>query len=259
LRPSSVADGVHEWPLAVVVLGGETPRLDPRRAAVTGEVDAAPVEFPLVTAAQRAGDIDSYGAPWDFGPPVGVPLEASAPVEDVVLARSSQRRMDPARGLSQDVLQTCVSAAVRGVDVPHWIAVHDVAGIAPGLYRWPELTNAVRTGGVRDELYWLALEQPLARDAAFVVIAAANVGTLADREYREAHLAAGLVEGRLHLLAYALGASASGMTFLDSDVPAFLNDDVKALLFTCVGVPRYTPRLGGPPGTPTRIREVRAG
>ena len=44
---------------------------------------------------------------------------------------------------------------------------------------------------------------------AFVVMAATDAGALDDRAYREEQLAAGLVEGRLHLTAYALGASAS--------------------------------------------------
>jgi hypothetical protein len=39
------------------------------------------------------------------------------------------------------------------------------------------------------------------------------------------------------LLAYGLGASASGMTFIDSEVPALLGEPLDALLFTCVGVP----------------------
>jgi hypothetical protein len=70
----------------------------------------------------------------------------------------------------------------------------------------------------------------LAAEAAYVVIAAAPLSTLDDRSYRDAQLAAGLVEGRLHLAAYALGAGAIGMTFLDSEVP----DDLVTLLFTCV-------------------------
>ncbi|MEN3305906.1 MAG: hypothetical protein V7603_2108, partial [Micromonosporaceae bacterium] len=71
-------------------------------------------------------------------------------------------------------------------------------------------------------------------------------------------LAAGLVEGRLHLAAYALGASASGMTFLDSEVPALLGepDGLAALLFTCVGVPAYASRRGGGPGAPAAVRTV---
>ena len=83
-----------------------------------------------------------------------------------------------------------------------------------------------------------------------------DVGSLDDREYREAQLAAGLVEGRLHLLAYALGASASGMTFLDREVPLLLGEPLDGLLFTCVGVPEYASAPGGPSGTPTPIRMV---
>ena len=88
------------------------------------------------------------------------------------------------------------------------------------------------------------------------MIGATDVGALDDREYREAQLAAGLVEGRLHLLAYGLGASASGMTFLDSEIPALLGEPLDALLFTCVGVPEYASATGGPPGAPTEIRPV---
>jgi hypothetical protein len=102
----------------------------------------------------------------------------------------------------------------------------------------------------------VCLEQGLARDAAFVVIAATEVGSLDDREYREAQLAAGLVEGRLHLLAYSLGASASGMTFLDGEVPELLGEPLDALLFTCVGVPEYDSAPGGLPGSPTGVRIV---
>lgn len=102
----------------------------------------------------------------------------------------------------------------------------------------------------------MCLDQAVARDAAFVVIAAADVGALDDREYHEAQLAAGLVEGRLHLLAYSLGASASGMTFVDSKVPALLGEPLDALLFTCIGVPEYASAPGGLPGAPTAIRTV---
>jgi hypothetical protein len=80
------------------------------------------------------------------------------------------------------------------------------------------------------------------------------VAALSDREYREAQLAAGIVEGRLHLMAYALGASASGMTFLDSAMATLLGEPLDGLLFTCVGVPDYASRAGGPPGAPVSVR-----
>jgi Nitroreductase family len=45
------ADGVHEWPVATVALGQGAPALIATGSAATGAVDAAPVEFPLITSA----------------------------------------------------------------------------------------------------------------------------------------------------------------------------------------------------------------
>ena len=252
------ADRVHEWPVAVVALDEGAPALEATGAATAGEVDAAPREFPLVTAAQRAGERDALGPPWERGEAVEVPASGTEPLERVVLARGSQKRMDATRGLSEDVARTCLGAALRGIGIPHFVAVHDVGAIAPGVYRWPDLTSPVREGSMRDEVYVTSMEQGLAGDAAFVVIAATDVGALDDRAYRDAQLAAGLVEGRLHLLAYALGASACGMTFIDSEVPSLLGEPLDALLFTCVGVPEYRSAAGGPPGAPNAIRAVTA-
>jgi hypothetical protein len=258
------ADGVHEWPVAVVALGGGEPVVRGSGPAATGEVDAAPLELPLVGPAQHAGDTDALGAPWPAGEPVELaslgdgdaPGPAHSPVEEVVLTRGSQRRMDPTRGVAQGVLRDAMTVAVRGIDVPHWVVVHAVDVMAPGLYRWPALDRPVREGEMRDQLYRICLDQGLAADAAFVVLATTDVAALDDRGYREAQLAAGLVEGRLHLAAYALGATASGMTFLDSELPAFLGEPADGLLFTCVGVGDYRSRAGGRPGEPVDIRPV---
>jgi hypothetical protein len=250
------ADGVHEWPVAVVALGEGPPALTAGGPAAAGAVDHDPLEFPLVTAAQRAGDQSTLGPPWDRGAPPVVPSSGGLPVEAVVLTRGSQRLMDPSRRLPRDILATALDAALRGISVPHWVAVHNVEGMSPGLYRWPDLRTPVRAGDLRDELYRVCCDQGLGRDAAFVVIAATDLGRADDHEYREAQLAAGLVEGRLHLLAYALGASASGMTFADGLLPALLGEQADGLLFTCVGVPEYQSATGGLPGAPTTVRQV---
>jgi SagB-type dehydrogenase family enzyme len=250
------ADRVHELPVAVVALGDGEPAIDPAGPAAAGEVDAAPLEFPLVTAAQRAGEQDALGAPWNNGEPASPSARSARPVEDVVLARGSQRRMDPTRPLAGDLVHTCMQAALRGVDLPHYVAVHHVEGFEPGIYRWPDLSVPVRPGDVRDELHWVCLEQALGRDAAFVVIAAADVSELTDQEYRAAQLASGLVEGRLHLLAYCLGAGAIGMTFIDSEISALLGEPLDGLIFTCVGVPAYASARGGLPGAPTAVGRV---
>jgi SagB-type dehydrogenase family enzyme len=100
------ADGVHEFPVAVVDLGDGPPALDATGPAVSGEVDADPVEFPLVTAAQRAGERHTLGPPWDAASRSRVPVQGTDPVEAVVLARGSQRRMDGSRSLPESLLRT---------------------------------------------------------------------------------------------------------------------------------------------------------
>lgn len=265
------ADQVHEWPVALIAFGAGDPAIDAAGTAVAGEIDSAPLEFPLVTAAQRAGDMDRLEGPWDTGEAVKVPDLSgtdSASLDDVITKRGSQRRMDPGRGLSLNTLRTSMAIALRGIDIDHWVAIHDVTGLEPGIYRWPDLGKPISSGSraqMRAELYRVCLEQALARDAAFVVIAATDVSQLSDREYREAQLAAGIVEGRLHLAAYALGAGATGMTFIDSEIPALLGAQDQptgygsgdGLLFTCVGVPANTSKPAGSPGTPTAIRMVK--
>jgi SagB-type dehydrogenase family enzyme len=249
------ADGVHEYPLALLTLGSGTPAVEATGPATEGGLPR--VEHPLSTAAQRAGDRDVLGEPWPDGAPLS-DVPESASLDEVVLRRTSQRKMDRARTLPRSTLDWSLRAALRGIDVPHWVAVHGVDGVAPGIYRWPDLGTPVRAGDHRDEVFRVALKQGLAGDAAYVVIAATPVDALDDRSYRDAQLAAGLVEGRLHLAAYALGASASGMTFDDSQVPPLLGEPetTATLLFTCVGVPAYRARPGGRPGAPVQVERV---
>ena len=255
LRDLVGADGVHEYPLALLSLGDGPPAVWPSGPAATGVLP--PVEFPLGTQAQRAGERTELGAPWPQAPALDDVPQAAA-LEEIVLRRGSQRLMDRGATLPRQLLEWPMRAALRGIDVPHWVVVHGVDGVTPGVYRWPDLDHPLRSAPLRDELLRICLDQSLAADAAYVVIAAIPGADLDDRSYRDAQLAAGLVEGRLHLAAYALGATASGMTFLDSEVPALLgeSDDLLTLLFTCVGVGEYASRSGGGPGAPVRVRYV---
>ncbi|HVF19194.1 MAG TPA: nitroreductase family protein [Mycobacteriales bacterium] len=249
------ADRIHEYPLALLSLGDGTPAVAAAEPAEVGELP--PVELPLCTAAQRAGDGDILGEPWPMPPALDV-VPAADSLDDVVRRRGSQRLMDRSGTLTRSQLEWPMAAAMRGVDVPHWVVVHGVDGVEPGIYRWPDLATPLATGDLRGELERVCLGQTLAADAAYVVIAASPLASLDSRVYRDAQLAAGVVEGRLHLAAYALGASASGMTFLDSEVPALLGepDDLVTLLFTCVGVPAYSSKPGGAPGSPVEFRPV---
>ncbi len=250
------ADGIDEFAVAVVALGEAPPGWTPRERGARGAVAESPVHFPLVTATHWAGISSRWGEPWGPGGAVRDPLPDSPPVNDVIYRRGSTRRMDPSRGVPREVLDTALAVALRGIDLPHVVAVHDVDGVPPGLYRWPDLSEPVRAGNLRAELHRVSTGQGLAGDAAFVVITAADITSISDRRYRELQLAAGLVEGRLHLAAYALGYGASGMTFLDSEIPGLLQENLQAMIFTCVGVPEYTNKPGGPPGEPVHVRRV---
>jgi hypothetical protein len=252
------ADGVHEFPLALLTLGEGVPAIVPRGPAATGEIDTDPPEFGLVTTVQRAGDGDVLGEPWPAGATLAGEPPASAPLDEVILRRGSTRRMDETATVARPVLDWALAAATRGIPHPQYVAVHGVEGCEPGLYAWPDLESPLTSGDLRAELRRICLDQGLGGDAAYVVISAADPATRTDRGYRDALLAAGLVEGRLHLAAYALGVGASGMTFLDSEIPGLIGSaDAAATLFTCVGVPAYRSRPGAErPGEPVEFRVV---
>jgi SagB-type dehydrogenase family enzyme len=247
------ADGVQEFPLAIIGLGGGEPAIQPAGEAASGTVGATPVEFPLVTLAQHAGDLDRLKAPWSAATPMHGQPPASDDLETVILRRGSTRIMDPDATVERDAFDFSVAASLRGSRVSHFVAVHAVEGLDPGLYRWPDLDRPVRRGSLRKALLRACWDQDLGRDAAFVVMSAIDLDSVDDRGYREAQLDAGVVSGRLHLAAYALGIGASGMTFLDSEIEGLLGEPLAALLFTCVGVPTYTGKAGGPPGEPVAI------
>ena len=247
------ADGVHEFPLALVSLGDGKPAIRPHGAAHAGSVGEAPTEFPLITLAQHAGDLDHLGDPWPAAQPIPGEVPGSDHLETVILRRGSARRMDGDASVARDVFEFSMSAALRGSTVPHYVAVHAVDGLPPGIYRWPDLADPIRRGPVRDELLSVCWDQDLGRDAAFVVMSAIDLDTIDDRRYREAQLDGGIVEGRLHLAAYALGIGATGMSFLDDEIEGLLGAPDAALLFTCVGVPTYAGKPGGRPGAPVPI------
>jgi SagB-type dehydrogenase family enzyme len=251
------ADGTHEFPVALVALEPGAPAIEPGGEAAAGSIDATPLEFPLVTQTQHAGDVDELGEPWPVTALEAAPDSPS--LDDVILTRGSTRLMDASASVSREVFDFALAAALRDTRVPHWVAVHAVDGVAPGLYRWPGFGAPLRAGDLREVMLRACWDQDLGRDAAFVVMAATDLDELDDRGYREAQLDAGLVEGRLHIAAYALGIGASGMTFLDSEIEPLLGAGLAGLLFTCVGVPSYRSKGGGKPGAPTSVVIPEAG
>ena len=249
------ADGTQEFPLAIVTLGRGAPAIGPGGEAATGAIDVAPVEFPLVTLAQHAGDGEVLGEPWPTAPAIEGDLPATDDLDTVILRRGSARTLDAdgrcrlphVRAIARGIASRNPGAALHRRPCRRWARA--------GLYRWPDLDRPVRRGSLRDELWVACYGQDLGRDASFVVIGAVDLDRLDDRGYREAQLDAGIVEGRLHLAAYALGIGASGMTFLDSEIPALLGEPLAALLFTCVGVPHHRTKRAGTPRDPADVSE----
>ena len=248
-------DGVFEFPVVVLGFGGP-PAVSAGGPTARGELDADAIAFPLVTTAQRAGDVAELDVPLSPGAAVA-PLPGGGRLDELLFARSSHRLLDPTRGVRREVVEGLLRSAMRGVDVPHFVAVNEVVGVEPGVYRWPDLDRPVRAGKIRGELYEAAAQQGLPRDASFVVISAIDGTGLSDRGYRDAQLLAGLVLGRLHILAPTVGAGANGMTFDDLLIPALLGEvglqHLLCLVWTCVGVPEYHPKPGGPPTAPVLI------
>ncbi|MDP9441543.1 MAG: hypothetical protein M3P34_05045, partial [Actinomycetota bacterium] len=85
------ADGVAEFPVAVVVLGEGQPPLSPVRGSSPsrGFLGQHPLEFPVITAAQRAGDLSdsaeveawgAAGAPGSEGPLGPGPARSEGPL-----------------------------------------------------------------------------------------------------------------------------------------------------------------------------------
>jgi SagB-type dehydrogenase family enzyme len=293
-------DGTTECPVAVVAVGepagergtaaepAEPSDLDELRLEVD-PLSPHPLEFPLVTDAQQATNLDAAEAlagwrqacredhdRW-LGPAaprsIDVPDHGESlwePIETLILRRGSTRLM-ARRTVPPVALAWVLSAATRPVPadaisaghtlLTHELAIHGVEGHAPGLYEWVAGRLGRRRGGsedqVRDLATYLCLGQPLGGDSAYTVFESADLDAILDtfgpRGYRAAHLEAGIVNGRLLLAAHALGHGATGLTFFDDEIRAAFATRASCLLVTAVGVPSYRPTPGGPPGHPREL------
>ena len=281
-------DGVSECPLALVVLdgsdrgngggGADAGAVEPLVLAVA-QLSRAPLEFPLITAAQSDGDLAdvagverwrtaaaSLGAPTrsHLKPPAGVSDE---PIEAVILRRGSTRLMRR-ETVPRELLTWGLSTAARAVRgdfahegatlLEHFVSVHDVADVAPGTYRWRgDRLEQGRAGAQREIAAHLCFDQPLGGDSAYTAFHTAGLddvlGALGSRGYRAAQLEAGIAAGRLALAAFTLGYGATGLTFYDEEVTQFFGTHAACMLVTAVGVPGYTNTPGGHPGAPAEL------
>jgi len=130
-----------------------------------------------------------------------------------------------------------------------YLIVNAVEGISPGAYYYHRdygTLEPLKAGNFRAEAGYLCLEQPLGKDCSVLIIYMTDLELIlrrfGNRGYRNAHLEAGLLGGRVYLAAYSLGRGATGLTFYDDDTTSFLQPHcgkMSPLLMIAVGVPRF--------------------
>ncbi len=254
-------DGRREMPLAVVGLGGPV-ELPPVAASLPPAGFLAPdfVEFPLVTAAYRAGEL-ATSADVDAWRERAGAYDAAATsdyddwtppcrLDEVIRRRGSTREFLIDDVPPPDLVTGAMGWATRPVPADF---------VAPGRtlleHRLIILTG--KDENTRAAARHLCLDQPLGGDGAYTVFHCAGLAqittAIGDRGYRAALLEAGIVEGRLHLAAYSLGYGATGLTFYDDEVKRFFDMRADPMLVTAVGRPTYRSRPGGLPRRPVRM------
>jgi SagB-type dehydrogenase family enzyme len=276
----------EEYPLVIVPLADGPERRPPTAADRPPTIDhrvhrlsASPQHHAGLAAVHRAGvltDTDDVTGWRTAAARLGTPATAEVPVspggrgtiEDVIVRRGSTRRYarDP---VGEDALRWQLAVAARAVPMDfagegrtlleHFVAVHAVEGVTSGINRWAQGNlEQIQQGTFRPQAAHLCLDQPLGGDCAFDTFHCATLGIVIERSgprgYRSALLEAGTTMGRLQLAAYALGHGASGITFYDDEVSAFLRTEASPMLVTTVGVPDYRPRPGKRPAEMQRLR-----
>ncbi len=172
---------------------------------------------------------------------------------DTILRRGSARAFahEP---IGADELTTILSASsgYTNVDFPPltetYLIVNAVDELAPGAYsfnRDAKSLELLKPGDFRTEAGYLCLEQQLGYDCSALIVYMADLErtleALGNRGYRDAHLEAGILGGRVYLASYALDRGATGLTFYDDDTTKFFAPHAarkSPLLMVAVGVPR---------------------
>lgn len=245
-------DETREVALYVVPLGREGPAPPPVPPIDRLRLPYEPysrheTDYPLVREAHAASSFATgeEAATWRS---VGdltdgrasLSLPPSPPLPEVVRRRGSPRMFSHAP-ISAEDLASVLAAASAPIpwDAPVGslttlsVIAHAVTGLEPGVYS--DQLVPVRLGSFRQEAGHLALGQALAADAAANVYALADLSAvlrrLGGRGYRAAQLEGGVRGGRMYLAACARGFGATGLTFFDDMVSAFLGEPEKAVMF----------------------------
>ena len=260
-------DAAREAPLTLVPLGcTETPSTTappmPTLALETEALSPSEVDYPAIREMQQASSLVDRADVAAWRSPLAVPSRVPSAKEagvtllplqsmaeakltrrslsDVIKKRGSTRAFDRTRAIAFPALCTVLDRATRGVAtdilasgstlLDHYLIVHAVEGLAPGVYYYRREARALellREGDFRAMAGRLDLGQALAADAAVNVYSLCSLpGVLehfGNRGYRAAQLEGGITGGRMYLAAYAQGFGATGLTFFDEQVTEFFS------------------------------------
>jgi SagB-type dehydrogenase family enzyme len=179
--------------------------------------------------------------------PSGTPTLSREPLETVIRRRGSARDFthDPIPASELGALLSRAMAPIPG-DLPALNEVYLIAnaleGLEAGAHRFvsPGRFEPLRRGSFRAQAGYLCLEQALGARAAATLFFLADLeqalAGLGNRGYRAAQLEAGIRAGKLYLGAYAQGLGATGLTFYDDEVTAFLAPGTAKGPMLCVAI-----------------------
>ena len=161
-------------------------------------------------------------------------------IEAVISRRGSTREFSR-EPIAFTELSTMLDRATRGIPTDYlgegdaslndlYLIVHAVKGLPPGAYffhRERRALELLKEGYFRREAGHLGLGQDIPADCSVDVFFLADLHRalerFGNRGYRAAELEAGIMGGKLYLLAYAQRLGASGLTFFDDDVTEFFS------------------------------------
>jgi SagB-type dehydrogenase family enzyme len=235
-------DGRREAVCAVHAVGHPGEGTPPPRLRTFREADTAPAgwgdtERYHTSSSLVEGVHSASNARVRMAPARGAPLtlRPDQTVEACIRNRRSANRFED-RKLQRDELDWLLDAAVghselaRAPEVELLLAVHRVAGLDPGLYRYrPDEARlaALLKADLRGPLVRSCLGQDKAGACAVAFFVVANlrhaIESLGERGYRDLLIEAGGIGQRIYLAAEAAGLSARNLA-------AFRDDDLNRLL-----------------------------
>jgi len=231
------------------------------------------VDYPLMREMHAASSLDSaeeaekwrsHSVMTDLPPPSGSVIQLAPlsdaemprdPVEQVIQRRGSTRKFAQSP-ITLAQLSTMLDRATRGVPADFlappgaqlndlYLIVHAVEGLAPGAYvlhRSRGVLECLKQGNFRADAGYLGLEQELPADAAVDIFFLADLRPILERfgnrGYRAVQLEAGILGGKLYLVAYAQRLGATGLTFFDDEVTRFFaphSEGKSAIFLVAVG------------------------